>query len=128
MSKEKRKRAYMVKRIISYILFLFILGFFISIDDPISFLYIPGLAMIVMFSLTLTAMRHKEGDGSQKELKNLRKSIILSTLLVLLIALTQGIYGTFEFRTEISEYELWIVLIHLFYGFVLYCIVDTFIE
>lgn len=128
MNKEKRKRAAIVKRIISYILFLFILGFFISIDDPISFLYIPGLAMIVMFSLILTVMRYKEGDGNQKVLKNLRKSIILSTLLVLLIALTQGIYGTFEFRTEISEFELWIVLIHLFYGFVLYCIVDTFID
>lgn len=114
-------------RIIGLVLLLLALGFYmLAGGSPARFVDIPSFVIIVFGSAALTLMKYKKGNGSQKVLKNIRKSIILSSLLATFISLIDSlrvIVPATQFLYTFGAY-----LIAPLYGLILYCIVDTFID
>ena len=127
MGEEKRKGAIMRTRIAGLVLFLLALGFYmLAGGSPDRFVDIPSLVIIVFGTVALTLMRYKKGDGNQKILKNIRKNIILSSLLAPFISLIDVL------RCLVSVDQIPFLfgayLTAPLYGLILYCIIDTFID
>ena len=119
MSEEKRKGAFMRTRIIGLVLFLLTLTFYIWAVGPIvCFVYLSGLVIIVFGTAALTLMRYKKDDGNQKILKNIRKNIILSSLLATFIGFIDVLRHVDLFPFMFGQY-----LIAPLYGLILYCII-----
>ncbi|NIP27386.1 MAG: hypothetical protein GWN67_21295 [Phycisphaerae bacterium] len=111
-------------RIVGLVLFLLTLVVYISAGGPPGrFIYLPGLAIIVFGTAALTLMIYKKGDGNQKILKDIRKNIILSSLLAAFISFMDALL-----HIDISPFMFYQSLIVPLYGLILYCIIDTFID
>ena len=115
----------MITKIAGLVLFILaIIVFVLAGGSPERFVYIPAFVIVVFGSASLTLMKYKKGDGSQKVLRSLQKNVILSSLLAMLISFMQ-ILWSIEAPDQLS-YVLGVVLTAPLYGLILYCIIDNF--
>jgi len=111
-------------RIAGLVLFLLALGLYMLAGGPPErFVYLPGLVIIVFCTAGLTLMRYKKGDGNQKILKDIRKNLILSSLLAPFISFIDVLH-----HIDLFPFMFGQCLIAPLYGLILYCIIDTFID
>jgi flagellar motor component MotA len=110
---------------IGLLIFLFVLvaGIFVG-GSLLQFIHFPSIAFVIIASSGLALMRHREGEGRQDFLAHLKRYAIPAGVIGCLIGLVQ--LGQNASSPEQIPAGVSVAVLTIFYGLILYCIIDAF--
>ena len=117
----------MVTKIIGLFIFLFIIAASIWLGGSlVQFVHFPSIGFVIILSFGLALMKYRKGDGSSSFFTNLRKYSIPSGVIGCLIGFVQ-MGANISDPTQIPA-GVGVAVLTIFYGLILYCIIDALIE
>ncbi len=110
---------------IGLLIFLFVLsaGIFLG-GSLVQFVHFPSMGFVIIASSGLALMRHRKGDGTQDFLAHLKRYAIPTGVIGCLIGFVQ--MGRNLSSPEHIPAGVSVAVLTIFYGLILYCIIDTF--
>jgi len=110
---------------IGLLIFLFVLvaGIFVG-GSLLQFVHLPSIGFVIIASSGLALMRHRKGEGGQDFLGHMKRYAIPAGVIGCLIGLVQ--VGNNASNLEQIPASVSVAVLTIFYGLILYCIIDTF--
>ncbi len=110
---------------VGLLMFLFVLvaGIFVG-GSLFQFVHFPSIGFVIIASGGLSLMRHRKGEGRQVFLAHLKRYTIPAGVIGCLIGLVQ--VGQNASSPEQIPAGVSVAVLTIFYGLILYCIIDTF--
>lgn len=90
----------------------------------LQFVHFPSIGFVIIASGGLAVMRHRRGEGIQDFLAHVRRYSIPAGVIGCLIGLVQ--LGQNASSPEQIPAGVSVAVLTIFYGLILYCIIDTF--
>ena len=113
-------------RVVGLLIFLLVVMSCIAIGrGPLRFFHLPSIGFVILASCGLALMKHRKGDGKSTFLTSIKRYSIPAGVIGCVIGLVQLGQNVSD-PTHIPG-GVAVAVLTIFYGLILYCIVDTFI-